>query len=531
MLYLSITLLLTFISLAVYYVFLLQQRYQYFRRRGIPTPPFRFFFGHMKILWNVPSFHRQLENWTKQYGKIYGIYQGTTPTFVVSDPDFLQEVFVKQFLNFPSRRQVLGGSRLRNVFNASGATWRRHRHVINPTFSAAKLKMMSPLINGCITNVMDKLKDHAENGNDFNIYTYYKRMTMDVICRCAFGIDTDLRNNPDNIYFKKVEEIFVRSIRSNSFFRLSQLLPELAYIIGKVFFGINMIRAFINIHILSLISKKELPELPSIWLFNRLHPIIEQRQKTPTSRVDVLQLMMQVMTDEKIHDDVQDTSKANYRLVKAEIISNIIVFMAAGYETTSTALAYATYELARHPEVLEKIQAEIDQLPLSNDDDDDSNDEMKKYPDYDIVAQMPYMDMFVSEVLRMYPIANTAVQRRTAENTIVQGIPIEKGTLIHTDIFSVHYDPELWGPEDPYVFYPERHQTKRHPMAYLPFGAGPRQCIGMRFALIEMKILLVRLLREYSILPGEELQSKFNIRERTVIAPEEVWIKLVPRNV
>ncbi|CAF4318433.1 unnamed protein product, partial [Adineta steineri] len=91
------------------------------------------------------------------------------------------------------------------------------------------------------------------------------------------------------------------------------------------------------------------------------------------------------------------------------------------------------------------------------------------------------------------------------------------------------YDPELWGPEDPYIFYPERHQIKRHPMAYLPFGAGPRQCIGMRFALIEMKILLVRLLREYSILPGEELQSKFNIRERTVIAPDEVWIKLVPR--
>ncbi len=87
---------------------------------------------------------------------------------------------------------------------------------------------------------------------------------------------------------------------------------------------------------------------------------------------------------------MQDTSKANYRLTRDEIISNIFVFMAAGYETTSTSLAYATYELARHPEVLEKLQAEIDQLPLSN--DDESDEETKKYPDYDIVAQMPYMD-------------------------------------------------------------------------------------------------------------------------------------------
>ncbi len=100
---------------------------------------------------------------------------------------------------------------------------------------------------------------------------------------------------------------------------------------------------------------------------------------------------------------------------------------------------------------------------------------------------------------------------------------------MHADVYSVHYDRELWGPEDPYVFFPERHKTKRHPMAYLAFGAGPRHCIGIRFALTEMKILLVRLLRKYSVLPGQHLESKFNIRERTAITPEEVWVKLVQK--
>ena len=228
------------------------------------------------------------------------------------------------------------------------------------------------------------------------------------------------------MYFKKVEEIFVRSIRTNTFFKLAQIVPEIGYAIGKIFFGISRITALINTHILPLISSKRIPERAASWLFNRLHPIIEQRQQTPTSRVDVLQLMLQVMTDKEVYvDDVQDSSKANYRLTRNEVLSNMIVFMAAGYETTSTALACATYVLARHPEVLEKLQAEIDQLPLS--DDDQSDDETKKYPDYDIVAQMPYMDMFVSEVLRMYPIANNAVERGASEDTIVQGIPVKKG--------------------------------------------------------------------------------------------------------
>ena len=100
--------------------------------------------------------------------------------------------------------------------------------------------------------------------------------------------------------------------------------------------------------------------------------------------------------------------------------------MAAGYETTSTALACATYELARRPDILYKLQAEIDQLPLSTDHDGD-DDEARKYPDYDIVAQMPYMDLFISEVLRMHCITNRAIQRRAIEDAVVQGIKIDKG--------------------------------------------------------------------------------------------------------
>ena len=127
--------------------------------------------------------------------------------------------------------------------------------------------------------------------------------------------------------------------------------------------------------------------------------------------------------------DTIDVDKANYRLTQDEIIGNVFLFMVAGYETTAAALAFVTYVLAQNPDVLSKLQAEIDQLPLSTAGDND-DDEMKKYPDYDIVAEMPYMDFSISEVLRMYPIANRVVQRRATEDTVVQGIKIDKGDVL-----------------------------------------------------------------------------------------------------
>ena len=412
---LSLILLFIAIGLVTYYILQIRKRYQYFVERNIPTPPFQYIFGHLRTFWNVPSFHRQLESWTKQYGKIYGVFQGASPTFVVSDPDFLQEVFIKQFHVFHGRRGAFEGGKIQNLVSSSGDQWRRHRHVINPTFSAAKLKLMSPLINGCISNVMEKLIAHADNHSEFKIYTYYKRMTMDVICRCAFGIDTDLQNNPNNIYFQKVEEIFACNIRTSFIFKLTLLIPELTIIIGRIASYISTIQTWINTHVLPLISNRRLYELPGMWLLNRLSPIIDERQKTPTSRVDVLQLMMQAMIDE------QETNKAQYQLTRDEIISNILAFMAAGYETTATALAYATYMIAKHPEVQEKLRAEIDRLSLKDDE---------IYPDYDIIAQMTYMNMFVMEVLRMHPIALAAVQRRAFENTVIQGIQISKGMRV-----------------------------------------------------------------------------------------------------
>ncbi|CAF1482504.1 unnamed protein product [Rotaria sordida] len=176
------------VCLIVAYLWTINNRYDYFKRLGISGPPYHFFFGHYKTLWSTKSFSKQLQEWTRQYGSIYGLFLGTTPIYVVSDVDFLQEVYIKQFSSFHSRiiASVLRIERSgrTNLFRTIGARWRRQRHVLNPTFSSAKLKLMSPLVNGCIEAMLNKVSQitHSEH-KEINIYELYKRMTMDVICK------------------------------------------------------------------------------------------------------------------------------------------------------------------------------------------------------------------------------------------------------------------------------------------------------------------------------------------------------------
>ncbi len=183
--YILAVLLATFVCLLISYVWILKSRYDYFVRRNIPGPPPRFFFGHYLTLWNIPSYCNQIQEWTRQFGSIYGLFEGTRPMYVVSDIDFLQEVFIKQFSTFHSRRtnflSNLSKSKGAHLFNAHASQWRRQRHVINPTFTTLKLKTMTPLMNKCIESMLMKVNEM--NGSEFNIFTLYQRLTMDVICK------------------------------------------------------------------------------------------------------------------------------------------------------------------------------------------------------------------------------------------------------------------------------------------------------------------------------------------------------------
>jgi cytochrome P450 len=240
-----------------------------------------------------------------------------------------------------------------------------------------------------------------------------------------------------------------------------------------------------------------------------------------------------------VQGNSNNQSLESKRLYEEEVGANMLLFMIAGFDSVSTALASCAYVLATKPDIQEKLREEIDKQEWNTDNE----------LNYDIVMNMTYIDMFVREVLRMYPIAIAATKRECNTTTTVCGYEIEKGhyffflskivfivfsllcigAVIQADIISLHFDPNLWGPEDPNLFIPERHQTQRHPMAFMPFGAGPRVCLGMRFAFMELKMCLSQLLRQYTILPGEDIEKGFQRQETFLIQPDAVYIKLQKR--
>jgi len=269
-----------------------------------------------------------------------------------------------------------------------------------------------------------------------------------------------------------------------------------------------------------------------IILRERVQKIIELKKQQQASgipsNVDFIQLMLDAEADPEEGLDFKNGAghlskeiEIKKKLTPGEIASQSFLFILAGFETTSTALAFATYLLATHPKVQEEVLAEIDEN-LAKDED----------VSYEAVQKLPYLECVVQETLRMYPLASAAVSRHCMEECTIKGVSIPKGIDIVADVWSLHYNEDLWGP-DVKEFKPERFSSKSlpHPYAYMPFGAGPRICIGMRFALLEMKVALCTILKRYRIEECPETEKPLQLRySQITMAPKNgVFVQLKER--
>jgi cytochrome P450 len=286
--------------LIVSYCWHIHRAYNFFTRLGIPGPPPRFFFGSFLEVLKTKRTSLLIQQWTDKYGPIFGYFEGHTPILVVSDPDILQDVFIKSFSNFHLRREFpFQEPQSKNVdlFTARDLRWKRQRFVINPTFSSSKLKQMSPLINRNVDSLMEKLAEQHRHGQPFDIYAFLQRLTMDTIWSCVFGLDTDMQNNPNDPYLVQSQRVFAEENRITKLIILSTFVTELRWLWNRLYQYDNLVRYWLR-HYLPL-TRRFISDEPTMWIETQAHQLIKKRLELGyTNRMDLLQLMLGSASDD-----------------------------------------------------------------------------------------------------------------------------------------------------------------------------------------------------------------------------------------
>eukprot|EP00794_Sanderia_malayensis_P000606 gene606-1268_t len=431
----------------------------------------------------------------KKYGKVYGSYFISYPVVVVADPDILKAMLVKDFGKFHDRPTI--GLEFSEPLDSMlsivpGQRWKNIRSVISPTFTSGKLKQMMFIMNEASDTLLSKLENVANTNTAVDIHEWQQGVTMEVILSSAFGMKTESQTNPND----KLTKLAQAAMEQKPWPQIALLIPFVGKFLSKM-----------------LMSSER---FGFGWggLIKIARGIVKSRKEASDGgerRKDMLNLML----------DSQNPDNKGYNLTDNEILAEMIVFILAGYDTSSNILGLTCYNLALHPEIQDKVFDEISQVCSSNDS-----------VAYDEIQKLPYLEACISETLRLYP-PGFILSRLVTESCSINGVPFEKGMSILVPVYTLHHDEQYW--PEPETFRPERflpeNKDSIHPFTYLPFGDGPRNCIGMRLAWMEMKSVLVRMLQKYRLVRGPETKVPIKVKPRAVLAPAEPILVRIEKRV
>jgi len=470
--------------------------YGFFKNTGIKGPkPLPFIGTFLAYRHGIHNFDMEC---FQKYGRVYSFFDGRQPMMGVMDTAMIKAILVKECYSvFTNRRDIgLNGPLADAVSVVEDDAWRRIRSVLSPSFTSGRLKEMYKIMMLHSNNMIKDLHRKAEAGEAITVKDVFGPYSMDTVTSTAFSVDIDSINNPSDPFVSNIKKMVTFSFM-NPLLLLVVLFPFLGTLfdkLGLAFFPAEVARFFYT-----FLAKIK----------------AERNINDHNSRVDFMQLMVDSQSAEYNKDD-----KEYKGLTDHEILSQAMIFIFAGYETSSSTLCFLAYNLAINPETQKKLQDEVDQF-FPN----------KAKPTYEGLQQMEYLDMVLNESQRLYPIANR-VERIAKSSVEINGVTIPKGTCVAVPVYAVHRDPSLW--PEPEAFKPERFSKENKdnidPYAYLPFGAGPRNCIGMRFAILSMKLAVVELIQNFTIVTCKETVIPIELSADGFTSPKDpIKLKLIPR--
>ncbi|KAJ8667891.1 hypothetical protein QAD02_009554 [Eretmocerus hayati] len=481
---------------------------EYFKDRGVPYTPGSSILNKLIMPFIVPfmDVQTQVKEVYKKGpidAKYFGFFESNGPITVIRDIELIKNITVKHFDNFPDHRTLVDVEMDplfgRNLFLIRGDEWRHSRKFLGQFFTSSKMKGMFDLVKNC-TERMIKHLDETPNPKVISSKILFSKQMNDAIASCAFGIAVDSFQDPNN-------EFFLRSSKSTNF--------------NETKMAMKFTLAGSAPWLMKLLKIRIVPDDTRLFFEDLVKSVIDTRAKQEIRRPDLIQMMI----------DARDSTDSNVTLDVPEMTAKAFIFLFGGLDTTSTQLCIITHELALNPDVQESLYSEVAPLLLSSNP-----------ITYDILMHStPYLDAVIRESLRKHPIVPMLERVCLKPYQLPPATPessplvIQPGDTIWIPVAGLYNDDKLF--PDPESFKPERFIERKRDeelgnwMGEIGFGLGPRQCIGSRFAQMQMKLTIAHLVARYRLGMKDDSSKKFEYA-RGVFTPVPkggFWIKVERR--
>lgn len=425
----------------------------------LPPGPQSRFFG----LDQLPKFSRDqqmatLEVYAREYGDVVRITFGGTQRFLIFSLEAAYQLLIDQpekVVKARGQKQVFGEFTGNGLINSDGEFWKRQRKLVTPAFHAKRIQAYADKMIGYTETMLQSW----QNGQTLDVAHEMMTLTLSIVCDTLF-----------NVQLKETAE------RIGSYVTITQNLAN------------RKLAAILPLPMWVPTPQHRIERRAIRELFALVMDFIEARRATGEDRGDLLSMLL-LAVDE-------DREQGGGQMTDLQARDEAMTLLIVGHETSANALAWTFYELAQYPDICNKLVAELDAV-LGG-----------RAPTVQDLRQLPYLDKVIKESLRLHPPA-WIITREAAEDIQLGDYLIPKGSLIEICTHVMHRNPRYF--PDPTRFDPERFDTaaeKNLPKtAYLPFGAGPRYCIGQMFATMEIQIILAMVLQRYklTLVPGQEV--------------------------
>ncbi|GLH05688.1 Cytochrome P450 6a2 [Gryllus bimaculatus] len=439
-----------------------------------------------------------------------GVYQITRPALFIRDPELIKQILVKDFACFQDRG-IFVDEQLNplsaHLFNLGGARWKQLRSKLTPTFTSGKMKLMFACMHDCARELALLVQEEAARaGGLVEIKEVLAKFTTDVIGSCAFGLRCNSMRNPDSQFRAMGRRAFDPTLGLTLRTMATILMPSVA--------------ALLKVHI----PEKDVSD----FFLNVVKETMDYREKNNVKRNDFFQMLIQMRKEREAGpsggrasgEGAAARDGGDLELTDNLLAAQAFVFFLAGFETSSAAMSFTLHELALNPDVQRKLRREINAVVEKHDG----------HFTYESVMNIEYLEKVICETLRKYPPLSALVRECNAAYTIPgTKVVLESGTRVLIPVHAVQNDPAFF-PEpqryDPERFG-ERERARRPGYTYLPFGEGPRLCIGMRFGQLQTKLGLAILLHRYHFATCDKtnMPLKFDPKSFLTTSVGGMWLK------